>query len=366
MSDASRAYNAYLLTLVAVAVWLLLGMLFLLQNYFYMSSSGREMDWTQQAPYRLSGYLAWGLLTLPLYRLANYLQERFSRSRLLLLHLLLAILIGFGHRIFSTMLEYFLASLVMGQGGSLLGMFSARTVALVGGTVDSAVTYLVLMLLFAGYTAYERARQQQQKIDRVRQQLTQSRLDALQSQLQPHFLFNTLNSVVALINSAPSKAELMVEQLARILRFSLDNATQNTVTLEQELAALKDYMAIEQARLGSRLQFLLEVDEACLAQRVPTLILQPVVENAVRHGIAPHDKPGTVRLAVSRGDGRLRIEVEDSGDGFTAGQNNGLGLDNTRARLNVLFGDAAKLQVQRSGLGGARIEMSLPALAGLE
>ena len=360
MNEPGRVNNPYLITAIAVGIWLVLGLLFLLQSYFYAVSSGREMDWAQQAPYRLSGYLAWGLLSLPLYRLSTYLHHRFTPGKLILLHLVLAILIGFCHRLFSTVLEFVLKSSVLQQTESLLAMLKVRVVALLGGTFDSAVTYLVLMLLFAGFAAFERARQQQQQIDRVRQQLTQSRLHALQSQLQPHFLFNTLNSIVALINSAPAKAELMVERLARILRFSLDNAEESTVPLEQELAVLKDYMAIEQTRLGARLTFRLQVDESCLARQVPTLILQPVVENAVRHGITPHDKSGEIAISVLSNGAGVQVSVEDTGDGFSAAQNTGLGLNNTRSRLAVLFGNAAYLTVDQSELGGARVKITIP------
>ena len=194
----------------------------------------------------------------------------------------------------------------------------------------------------------------------MQRELTQTRLDVLQAQLQPHFLFNTLNGIVTQIQNAPQKAEHMVEQLARILRFSLDNASGNTVSIGQELAILKDYLDIEKVRLGDRLDYQLSVDEDCMGLAIPTLILQPLVENSVRHGVAPFAKPGKVLVKASRQNGRVQIQIEDSGKGIQENEEQGIGLRNSRQRMEQLFGAQADLTVEQSSLGGAKVCLLLP------
>ena len=145
ISDGRRlasSNNALVITLIAVVTWLLLGVLFLMQGYFYTVSFGREMDWAQQAPYRLSSYVAWGLLTLPLYRLSQFLKSKLQPTwQLVVGHLPVAIAVAFFHRLFSTLIELSMTGLMSGELPSIMITFSERTVALVGGTVDGMVTY---------------------------------------------------------------------------------------------------------------------------------------------------------------------------------------------------------------------------------
>ena len=365
ISDGRRlasSNNALVITLIAVVTWLLLGVLFLMQGYFYTVSFGREMDWAQQAPYRLSSYVAWGLLTLPLYRLSQFLKSKLQPTwQLVVGHLPVAIAVAFFHRLFSTLIELSMTGLMSGELPSIMITFSERTVALVGGTVDGMVTYLVIMLIYTGYDGITKAKEQQQKVAKVQQQLTQSRLDVLQSQLQPHFLFNTLNGIVTLIHESPNKAELMVTRLAHLLRFSLDHALGNTVLLRDELEALEDYLTIEKMRLGDRLTYQFQIDENCMMLEIPTLILQPIVENAIRHGIAPFNRPGKLLIIAKMENKFLLINVEDSGDGFKKNDNRGLGLKNSRTRLSTLFDEQGKLLIAASSLGGTKIQMILPA-----
>lgn len=356
-----------LFCLVAILGWMLLGSLFLAQAYFYNVSTGQEMDWSRQVPYRLSGYLVWGLFTVPLYFLFNALPRNVKLSTHLFMQLLLAVLIGITHRLIGTLVEFIIRQLFFLEEATITAFFGFRQIALIGGALDSALTYLVLLALFFGVTSIIRSQKQQQQIAKIQQQLTQSKLDALQSQLQPHFLFNTLNGIVAAIHAAPMQAESMVSQLGRILRFSLDNSRRQTVTLGEEIAVLKDYLNIEQARLGKRLTWHIEIEPEARQCRLPPLILQPLVENAVQHGIAPFNRPGTINIAAKLTAEKLLLSVADSGKSIVEeantgknGQNHGIGLSNSRARLQALFGNTAVLKHATSSLGGTEVLLSIP------
>lgn len=357
--------NKTLLYLLAVSFWLLLGCLFLAQAYFYTLSTGQQMDWARQAPYRLSGYLVWGLLTIPLWQLFRFMESRFSLNILFMMQLGLAAFLGVLHRLLGTLLEFLVRWLAFNELMSVVVFFETRKIALIGGVLDSTLTYLILLLFFTALSFAFRSQRQQRQFQMVKQELTQSRLDALQSQLQPHFLFNTLNGVVAAIHSQPLKAESMVTQLARILRFSLDNSHQQTVPLKEEFRVLEDYLKIEKARLGERMSFDICIAPQCQLLQVPPLICQPLVENAVRHGIAPFNRAGQIRIDASleSHNKTLRIAIEDSGEPISKIHRNGIGLSNCESRLETLFGQEASLQFGESSLGGTKVELHLPVFS---
>ena len=195
-------------------------------------------------------------------------------------------------------------------------------------------------------------------------QLVQARLDALKAQLQPHFLFNTLNTISSLVHDDPAAADRMIARLSTLLRHSLDNTGTSEVPLREELGFVASYLEIEQTRFEDRLGVTWDVDPAALDARVPHLLLQPLVENAVRHGIAPRGAPGVVRISARRDDGLLRLEVRDDGVGFSTGPRDaarrGVGLPNTRARLVQLYGDRHTFEVRGAEEGGTVTTLTIP------
>ncbi len=198
--------------------------------------------------------------------------------------------------------------------------------------------------------------------ERNRKLAAEARMRSLESRLQPHFLFNTLNSISALIASDPPRAEQLVLRLSALLRAALDATARPVIPLADELALVGDYLAIEQARCGERLGVRIELPEGVDARRatVPPLSVQTLVENAVKHGIAPLRGPGDVSVTVARRDGALVVEVSDSGPGFElATIPAGHGLDALVERLDALFGARAGLAVVRRD-GRCVVEMSLP------
>jgi signal transduction histidine kinase len=209
---------------------------------------------------------------------------------------------------------------------------------------------------------YRHAVTQTELAERARVEAGEAQLAALQAQLDPHFLFNALNTVASLVRTDPRSAEATVENLARILRRTLDRSRKPSIPLSDELDYLRAYLAIEKARFGDRLALDWRIDPHALDCRVPPMSLQPLVENSLKHGLAQQLEGGHVRIAAIRSNGRLRLEVGDDGPGFAPGYADGTGLGNLRRRLETLYGESARLEVAPpNGRRGATVAIELPA-----
>jgi LytS/YehU family sensor histidine kinase len=186
-------------------------------------------------------------------------------------------------------------------------------------------------------------------------------------QLNPHFLFNAFNSIATLIHTDPRAADDMVGNLSQLLRLALDSADEQEIPFRRELDFLRRYLDIEQARFGDRLRLEEDIAPDVLTAFVPTLLLQPLVENAIRHGLEPQSTPSCVRLNARRDGDRLHIEVSDNGAGLTETTTSdelparaGIGLSNTRTRLRELYGDGQRLTLRNGDAGGCTVEIELP------
>jgi LytS/YehU family sensor histidine kinase len=209
-------------------------------------------------------------------------------------------------------------------------------------------------------TMERRLHEQQLAEERTRKLAAEARLRSLEARIHPHFLFNTLNSISALIPVNPERAEDLVGRLAVLLRASLDSGRQPLIPLRQEMAMVESYVAIERARLGDRLRTSVAVPLDALDRPVPPMSVQSLVENAVKHGIMAHGGGGGISIEVSLDASHLRIEVRDTGPGFDlTAVPAGRGLDNLVERLRTLFGDAAGLRVFRREEQSV-VEMALP------
>ena len=198
----------------------------------------------------------------------------------------------------------------------------------------------------------------------LKTQLAQSQLKALKMQLHPHFLFNTLHSISSLVLEDPPKANSMIARLGDFLRLTLDNSDQQLVSLKQETEFLRCYLEIEQVRFGDRLTVAFELEPQTLSAQVPHLILQPVVENAVQHGIAPRATRGHITIEARRLNSLLRLEVRDNGPGITSNGISlgmkGVGLSNVRARLDQIYGSDFRFELMNSRDGGLAVVMEIP------
>ena len=210
----------------------------------------------------------------------------------------------------------------------------------------------------------------------LRTQLVSAQLSAMKMQLQPHFLFNTLNAIMVLVRQQNSRAaEEMLSHLGDLLRCVLEDVEAQEVPLRRELHYLKLYLSIEQVRFADRLRVEMSADGAVQDAAVPQFALQPIVENAIRHGIGASGSAGRVAISARRVNDTLEIRVEDDGPGLARQSDaalksdcheKGIGLSNTRARLEQLYGSAARLTLQNAEGGGAAVTMILPFHAALE
>ncbi len=209
---------------------------------------------------------------------------------------------------------------------------------------------------------YRQARAREVRSARLETRLIESQLQALQQQLHPHFLFNTLHAISTLVHRDPDKADLMIERLSDLLRITLRKVAVQEVELAEELEYLRAYLDIEQIHFGARLRVEYRIDASALDALVPTLILQPLVENAIRHGLEPLLRPGTLTIEAHADGDVLWLRVRDDGVGFTNTwvRRDGVGLANTRSRLERLHGEHAALMMREQVAGGVRVEVSLP------
>jgi hypothetical protein len=188
-----------------------------------------------------------------------------------------------------------------------------------------------------------------------------SELARLQAQIEPHFLFNTLSNVVGLIDTDPPAARSMLLDLTALLRTSLARTRRADVTLGEEIELLRAYLGIMAVRMGERLRWRIDADADALASLMPPLLVQPLVENAIRHGLEPKPEGGSLNIRCRRDQERIEIEVEDSGRGLQTMETEGVGLSNVRERLRACYGDAARLELETNADGGLTARLRLPA-----
>jgi two-component system, LytTR family, sensor kinase len=228
--------------------------------------------------------------------------------------------------------------------------------------IDLIIASLIVLgahaLLY--YDDYRAAQLEQSSL---KTQLAQAQLRALKMQLHPHFLFNTLHSISSLVLEDPPKANSMIARLGDFLRLTLDHSDQQLVTLKEETEFLRCYLDIEQVRFGDRLRVTFEMDPAALSAQVPHLILQPVVENAIQHAVAPRTAQSQIDIKAAYRNGLLRLEIKDNGPGISSDEllaDRGLGLNNIRARLNQIYGQDFRFELRNNPDGGLTVSMEIP------
>jgi two-component system sensor histidine kinase AlgZ len=228
---------------------------------------------------------------------------------------------------------------------------------------------LVLALVLAWVTVrdttrllFDRAERRGALAAKARAELADARMSALQARMQPHFLFNALNTIAALVKTDPDAAEATVEDLSAILRASLKQGDATTRPLREELALVRAFVGVEQRRLGTRLKVTWNVAPGALDAPVPVLSLQPLVENAIKHGIASRIAGGAVTVHVEQAGDSLTLTVTDDGEGFARGWAEGTGLGNVRQRLHSLYGGRASLAINPGP--GASVTMTIPRAPG--
>ncbi len=226
--------------------------------------------------------------------------------------------------------------------------------------------YCVGLTIGYGLGGYRKARASELRESQLETELARAQLETLRLQIQPHFLFNTLHSVAALVRRKSNDRALeMLIGLSELLRSTLDRSERSLVPLSEDLDFVRRYIELQRARFADRLSADIDVADDCLEQPVPNFLLQPLVENAIRHGIARRAAPGHLVIRARLEEHRLRIEIADNGvglpEGFESNGHQGLGLSNTRSRLHQLYGERASLAVRNRLTGGVVAVVTLPA-----
>jgi signal transduction histidine kinase len=241
-------------------------------------------------------------------------------------------------------------------------------VAVTGSVIQACWEYVVIVGLFSAFQYHEQARDRERRAAELERRLTTARLEILQSQLHPHFLFNVLHSTAVLTTTNGPAARDILVRLSDLLRRSLGTGHRLQVPLSEELDFLDRYLSIERIRFADRLRVQYDVDEDALGAMVPNLILQPLVENAVRHGVSRRSEAGQIAIRARRRAGGLDIEVEDDGPGLPPSRNGpafGVGLSNVRARLHQSYAGDYGLDFERGPLGGLLIRLRIPQVMSL-
>ena len=229
---------------------------------------------------------------------------------------------------------------------------------------DCFSVFLAVVVIAHTMHHYRESRSRELRASQLETRLAQAQLRALKSQLQPHFLFNTLHSISTLMLTNVTAADAMLVRLSELLRLSLDNNSVQETTLNREMQFVEVYLEIEKMRFGDRLQVRCEVDADTLDARVPHLLLQPLVENAIRHGASRRAEGGEVWITAARRHDELIIEVGDNGPGFSPKRDgtgkHGLGLNATRERLQVFYGNRQRLEIHSAPGRGTIVEVQIP------
>jgi sensor histidine kinase YesM len=351
---------------IIFAGWTVIALFFTGQLYYSRLLSEKPLTWREAASSQFIYPYLWALGT----PLVLWLADRFPVEgrlwrRHVPVHLLFATAFVF---VISGLFQIIYFFLVYGPGKQYDPATTLQWI--IYNSSENYGIYGLLLLLNQVFRYYRRFREGELRASRLQTQLTQAQLEALKMQLQPHFLFNTLHSISALLHRDPDAADRMIARLGDFLRLTLENSGAQEVSLQKELEFLTCYLEIERVRFQDRLTTSVEVDTAALDAPVPNLILQPIVENALRHGVAQTRGPGLVEISAKRENGSLRIRVRDNGPGLQAitrpdeGLRGGLGLSNTRARLEQLYGAAHRFELENAPGGGLLVTLESPAASG--
>ncbi len=342
-----------------IGCWTFIGLLFISPIIANSLANQDEIPWGQVVSTFLDWYI-WGLL----FPLIYWVSRRFPfERRRFLSRIPIHVASGLIVSLIFVVLMLIKNSFVMGLSGGKFSFEILRGLPgyLLGGIELFLLPYFAIVAFIHAVSYYEKYRERQLKTTRLEAQLALAHLEVLKMQLQPHFLFNTLNAISALMHRDVDAADRMISLLSDLLRLSLEKDNRHQVSLQSELEFLNRYLAIEKIRFRDRLRIEEEVDATCMAAQVPRLILQPLVENSIKHGIAMRSAAGRISIRAQRLGNRLDLQVSDDGPGLpTSVIKEGVGLANTRARLEQIYGDDHQFELTNGKAGGVLVHLEIP------
>lgn len=344
---------------LAFVFWTMIGLSFASQFYLSSSKSGRPVTWGYAVSWSLGDWYVWALLSVPIIYLGRrYRFDDVRWTRSVGIHLVASMVVA---------LVYMLLRAWLGQvqrqwSGVTVSFAEAFNPLAVKSVHFNLLIYWVIVSVTHAFSYYRQYQERALRASELEKRLAQAKLQALQMQLNPHFLFNTLNAIASLMHKDVKAADRMITRLADLLRYALESTDAHEVTLRQELSFLERYLEIEKTRFGNRLSVRMEVPDVLMEALVPNLVLQPLVENAIKHGIERKSKPGLIQLRARDAGERLELTVEDNGPGLSVqpGTRKGIGIANTRARLTELYGEAHTFDMRTGESGGVVVTISFP------
>lgn len=351
--------------------WMLVGLSFGINDYLFADIHVRFY----QEPLPLMSVLAWELAYWPVWAAISPLIFRLARRFPIeranwLRNLFISIAAGLGITVAHRAIYLFVAWLLyIASDHSLESISSLYHRLFLFNLPTGFMSYGIILLVSHVINYYKRLREEEVNATGLKAELAEAQLQAAQAQLQalkmqlhPHFLFNTLNSISALLDEDVRKADEMLARLGDFLRLTLENSGAQMVALREELEFLRRYLEIEQVRYQDRLSVEMNIEPQTLDARVPNMILQPIIENAIRHGIAQRISSGLIEVCASHRGERLRLAVKDNGPGMALSENAkaGVGLANTRERLKQTYGEAHTFDIKTAPEGGTIVTLTLP------
>jgi two-component system LytT family sensor kinase len=342
------------------ACWTAFALFFASQNYILQARYGRPVEWQRVlVVWLLCGYSWFALTPIVLWLANRFPLERGRLHTSIPIHL-------FASAFFSVLsLTIFALAhrAIMGSGDRPATLWVVLKNLIIGEFHTELLVYWAIIGIVNSFNYYRKYQERELKASQLEARLVESQLEALRAQLHPHFLFNTLNSISVLMRRDVESADRMLLQLSGLLRATLTKDQAHEIPLRQELEFLERYLEIEQTRFQDRLTIRMLIDPAALDGMVPQLIFQPLVENAIRHGITDRESGGLIEICAKQRNGRISLEVRDNGPGILLPERDfteGVGLANTRARLDHLYGREGCIEWRNADQGGLVVTATIP------
>ena len=345
--------------LAGFGVWTVFGLLSCLQTAVFLAMLARTrrvgpVDWGDVVLDRMGDWYTCALFTPVLFWAARrFPLERESWRRHAVAHLVVLVVCSIAKL---ALFHGYRVLLLPGEVSRGLGMSLAL------GTISEVMAFWAALGVVLAIEYYRRLREREAHAARLETQLAEARLSALTSQLQPHFLFNALHGVSALMHRDVESADTMLTRLADLLRRTLAAEGRHEVSLDEEIDLIRCYADVMQYRFGDRMTLTIDIPDGLRRTMVPRLILQPLVENALEHGLARRAGAGRVEVSANRDGDVVRLRVRDDGPGLdaAAAPREGIGLSNTRRRLEELYGDRGAVRLAHPEAGGFEVELVIP------
>jgi two-component system, LytTR family, sensor kinase len=361
--DTSRTRTESPRWLWIASIWGGIGLFDATQTVFVMRAEGMHHYWVRLFFALLVSWLPWMLATPLVLRLScRFPPARWKRPATWGAHLTACAGIGVVYASWLAMWVLWLNPWAATPGPSSYSRLWIDK--FYGGLLSFLILYSLILLVGHLLRSREQLAQQQTETALLNEQLSKAQLNALRRQIEPHFLFNTLNAIAGLVREKRNDAAVnMIAGLSDFLRRVVEDSDRQQVPLAEELEFTQKYLDIQKARFAERLEFSVDVPAELLPAQVPSLILQPMVENAVKHGIAKRVQGGAIRITASRSNRTLTLRVYNDGPGLTAGWDksaSGVGIPNVRTRLHSLYGESFELSLQNQQPGGVEASVSVP------